>query len=77
MSVTILNIILDSIVAYALSRKNFKGANLVLLIILATMMIPAQVLMIPLFILIKKLAMYNTYWALILPFAVQGFGIFL
>jgi len=76
-SVTILNIILDSIVAYALSRKNFKGANLVLLIILATMMIPAQVLMIPLFILIKKLAMYNTYWALILPFAVQGFGIFL
>jgi multiple sugar transport system permease protein len=76
-SVTILNIILDSIVAYASSRKNFKGANLVLLIILATMMIPAQVLMIPLFILIKKLAMYNTYWALILPFAVQGFGIFL
>jgi len=76
-AVTILNIILDSIVAYALSRKDFKGANLILLLILATMMIPAQVLMIPLFILIKKLAMYNTYWALILPFAVQGFGIFL
>lgn len=76
-AVTILNIVLDSIVAYALSRKNFKGANLILLMILAAMMIPAQVLMIPLFILIKKLAMYNTYWALILPFAVQGFGIFL
>ncbi|SHE80360.1 multiple sugar transport system permease protein [Marinitoga hydrogenitolerans DSM 16785] len=76
-SVTILNIILDSIVAFALSRKKFKGANLVLIIILGTMMIPPQVLMIPLFILIKKLGMYNTYWALILPFAVQGFGIFL
>ena len=76
-SVTFLNIILDSMVAYALSRKGFKGSNLVLLIIIATMMIPAQVLMIPLFILIKKIGFYNTYWALILPFSVQGFGIFL
>jgi multiple sugar transport system permease protein len=76
-SVTILNIILDSIVAFALSRKKFKGANLILMIILGTMMIPPQVLMIPLFILIKRLGIYNTYWALILPFAVQGFGIFL
>ncbi len=76
-SVTFLNIILDSMVAYALSRKGFKGSNFVLLIIIATMMIPAQVLMIPLFILIKKIGFYNTYWALILPFSVQGFGIFL
>ncbi len=76
-SVTFLNIILDSMVAYALSRKGFKGSNLVLLVIIATMMIPAQVLMIPLFILIKKIGFYNTYWALILPFSVQGFGIFL
>lgn len=76
-SVTILNIILDSIVAFALSRKKFKGSNIILMIILGTMMIPPQVLMIPLFILIKKLGMYNTYWALILPFSVQGFGIFL
>ena len=76
-SVTFLNIILDSMVAYALSRKGFKGSDFVLLIIIATMMIPAQVLMIPLFILIKKIGFYNTYWALILPFSVQGFGIFL
>ncbi len=77
LSVTILNIVLDSMVAYALSRKGFKGSNLILMIIIATMMIPAQVLMIPLFILIKRIGFYNTYWALILPFSVQGFGIFL
>lgn len=77
LSVTFLNIVLDSMVAYALSRKGFKGANLILMIIIATMMIPAQVLMIPLFILIKRIGFYNTYWALILPFSVQGFGIFL
>ncbi|HID15372.1 MAG TPA: carbohydrate ABC transporter permease, partial [Candidatus Atribacteria bacterium] len=76
-SVTILNLIFDSMVAYALSRKNFPGSNLILFIIIGRMMIPAQVLMIPIFILIKKLGIYNTYWALILPASVQGFGIFL
>ncbi len=76
-SVTILNVIFDSMVAYALSRKPFFGSNLILFIIIGRMMIPAQVLMIPIFILIKRLHMYNTYWALILPIAVQGFGIFL
>ncbi len=76
-SVTLLNVIFDSMVAYGLSRKNFRGSNIILFIIIGRMMIPAQVLMIPVFILIRKLHMYNTYWALILPFAVQGFGIFL
>ncbi len=77
LSVTLLNVIFDSMVAYGLSRKDFKGSNIILFIIIGRMMIPAQVLMIPVFILIRKLHMYNTYWALILPFAVQGFGIFL
>ncbi len=76
-SVTVLNVIFDSMVGYALSRKPFPGSNLILFIIIGRMMIPAQVLIIPIFILIKKLHMYNTYWALILPIAVQGFGIFL
>ncbi len=76
-SVTLLNVIFDSMVAYALSRKPFPGSNIILFIIIGRMMIPAQVLMIPIFILIKRLHIYNTYWALILPIAVQGFGIFL
>ncbi len=76
-SVTLLNVVFDSMVAYALSRKPFPGSNIILFIIIGRMMIPAQVLMIPIFILIKRLHIYNTYWALILPIAVQGFGIFL
>ena len=44
---------------------------------MATMMIPKQVILIPLFILIRDLGMVNTYWALILPMSVDAFGIFL
>lgn len=71
------NIILDSMVAYALSRKNFIGRHLILGIIVSSMMIPVQVLLIPIFVLMHRLHLYDTLWALILPGIVQGFGIFL
>lgn len=71
------NIVFDSMVAYALSRKRFRGAGLILSIILARMMIPVHVLMIPIFILIQRIGLYDTLWALILPSMVEGFGIFL
>ena len=71
------NIILDSMVAYALSRKNFTGRHLILKIIVSSMMIPVQVQLIPIFVLMHRLHLYDTLWALILPGMVQGFGIFL
>lgn len=71
------NVILDSMVAYALSRKNFTGRHLILGIIVSSMMIPVQVQLIPIFILMHTLHLYDTLWALILPGIVQGFGIFL
>ena len=71
------NIVLDSMVAYALSRKNFIGRHLILGIIVSSMMIPVQVLLIPIFVLMHRLHLYDTLWALILPGIVQGFGIFL
>jgi len=71
------NIVLDSMVAYALSRKNFIGRHLILGIIVSSMMIPVQVLLIPIFVLMHRLHLYDTLWALILPGMVQGFGIFL
>lgn len=70
------NIVLDSMVAYALSRKNFIGRHLILGIIVSSMMIPVQVLLIPIFVLMHRLHLYDTLWALILPGIVQGFGIF-
>ncbi len=71
------NIVLDSMVAYALSRKNFFGKHAIFVVIIATMMIPVQVLIIPIYILMHRLHLYDTLLALILPTLVQGFGIFL
>jgi len=75
--VVIGNIIFDTMVAYILSRKKFYGKRMVFLLILGRMMIPVQVLIIPIFVLIKELNLYDTLLALILPNLVQGFGIFL
>ena len=71
------NILFDSMVAYALLCKKFRGAGLILGLILARMMIPVQVLMIPIFVLIQRIGLYDTLGALILPSLVEGFGIFL
>ena len=76
-AVVIGNVVLDSMVAYALSRKNFIGRHLILGIIVGSMMIPVQVMLIPIFVLMHALHLYDTLWALILPGLVQGFGIFL
>lgn len=71
------NVLFDSMVAYVLSRKRFRGAGLVLGLILARMMVPSQVLMIPIYVLIQRIGLYDTLGALIIPSLVQGFGIFL
>ncbi len=71
------NIVFDSMVAYALSRHNFMGKRGVFLVIIARMMIPIQVLIIPLYELMHWLNLYDTLVALILPTLVQGFGVFL
>ncbi len=63
--------------AYALSRYRLPYAYNVLLFLLATMAFPAEVAMIPNFLLLKELGFLNTYWALILPGAASGFSIFL
>jgi multiple sugar transport system permease protein len=76
-AVTILQIITSTLAGYALARLNFKGKNAVLLLILSTLVIPFQVLVIPIFLVLKWGHLINTYWALILPTAASGFGIFL
>ncbi|BAQ65902.1 carbohydrate ABC transporter permease [Geminocystis sp. NIES-3709] len=76
-SVTILQIITSTLGGYALARLDFKGKNFVLLLILATLIIPFQILVIPIFLILKWGHLINTYWALILPTAASGFGIFL
>lgn len=76
-AVTFLQIITSALAGYALARLKFRGQEAILLLILATLVIPFQVLVIPIFLVLKFGNLINTYWALILPTAANGFGIFL
>jgi multiple sugar transport system permease protein len=73
----LLAVIVNPLCAYALSRFKLKYGMGILLFLLATMAFPAEVTMIPNFLLLKQFGMLNTYWALILPGAASGFSIFL
>ena len=76
-SVTIISVLFDSMAGYAFARFSFKGKKIIFTFVLITMMIPFQVLMIPLFIEVFKLGILNTYSGLILPRMADAFGIFL
>lgn len=67
----------NPITAYALSRFKLKSANKILLFLLATMAFPAEIAMIPNFLILKELHLLNSYWALVLPGMASGFSIFL
>ena len=79
----ILNVIFSALAAYPLARMNFKGKTIIFYLILATIMVPFQTIMLPIYIITLKLRLvdsYSTlfgYLGLILPFAVNAFGIFL
>jgi multiple sugar transport system permease protein len=70
-------LIVNPLCAYALSRFNLSYTNTVLLFLLSTMAFPAEVAMIPNFLLLKQLGLLNTFAALILPSAASGYSIFL
>ncbi|MBD2778565.1 carbohydrate ABC transporter permease [Iningainema sp. BLCCT55] len=67
----------SALAGYALARLKFRGQQTLLLIVIATLVIPFQLLVIPIFLVLKSGNLINTYWAMILPTAVNGFGIFL
>jgi putative chitobiose transport system permease protein len=71
------NLLFCSLAAYPLARMNFRGRGLVLALVVATILIPFQVVMIPLYLLMVQIGLRNTLWALILPQAATAFGIFL
>ena len=70
-------VILSSLAGYSLARIRFPGYKLVFGLILGVTMVPAIVLAIPRFLLLKELGMINTYAGLILPLVFDVFGIFL
>ena len=77
LAVTGLQILTSALAGYALARLQFSGRQAVLLVVLATLVIPFQLLVIPVFLVLKWGHLINTYAALILPTAANGFGIFL
>ena len=67
-----------SMAGYAFAKLKFKGHNLLFVLFLATMMIPSQVTMIPLFVIMKNLGLLGSHMSLILPAALfNAFGVFL
>jgi multiple sugar transport system permease protein len=77
LAVTGFQIVTSALAGYALGRLKFRGRQALLLFVLATLVIPFQLLVIPIFLVLKWGHLINTYWALILPTAANGFGIFL
>lgn len=73
----VLNLVFSSLAAYPLARMDFKGRDTIFYMILSTMMIPFQVIMIPIFIICMKLGLTDSYIGVVLPTAVSAFGIFL
>ncbi len=75
--VTVCSVFFDSLAAYALARLRFPGRTLAFYLVLATLMVPFQVTLVPLFQLLFKMHWLNTYQGLIVPRATSAFGIFL
>lgn len=76
-STTVLQVITCSLAAYAFSKVRFPERDKLFFMYVATMMIPFQVMMIPQFMLMKKLGLMDSHWALILLGAFSPFGVFL
>lgn len=72
-----LNLLFCSLAAYPLARLQFRGREIIFALVLATIMIPFQIVMIPLYILAVNLGLRNTYLGIIFPNLASAFGIFL
>ena len=69
--------LVDGLVAYGFTRFEFRGKSFLMSMILATMLIPPQVLMVPQFQMYKSMGLFGTYIPLIVPALINAFGIFL
>ena len=74
---TTIAMFVNSLAGYVYARYSFKGKTICFLITLATMMVPFQVIMVPLFLIVFKLGMYDTYWGLIIPRVAVATSIFM
>ena len=76
-TITFGQLLTSSMAGFAFARYQFPGRTVIFILILSTLMIPFQVIMIPLFIMMARLHFVNTYWGMIIPAIVTPFGIFM
>lgn len=76
-SVTILRAFFVSLAGYALARLNFRGRGIVFAAVIAVMAVPSVVLLIPRFLVINQLGIYDSYAGMILPLLVDAAGVFI
>lgn len=74
---TVLTLAINSMAAYALARYNFRGRDLLFLVTLATIMVPLQVILIPVYQVTAALGLTNSLWGVILPAIATPTGVFL
>jgi multiple sugar transport system permease protein len=74
---TAISLLLNSMAGYAFAKLRFPGRERLFGALLAALVIPAQVSMLPLFLMLKQLGLVNTYWGVIIPGMASVFGIFL
>ncbi len=76
-SVTLISLFFNALAAFVFAKYRFRGKDKLFNLLLASMIIPAQVTMLPLFLMLRSLGLINTYWAIIVPGLANIFGIFL
>src|SRR5690606_677677 len=77
LAITGSQLLLNSMAGYAFAKLRFRGRDRLFALLLAALVVPLQVGMLPLFLLLKQMGLINTYWAVIIPSMATIYGIFL
>ncbi len=77
LAIAAISVLLNTMAGYAFAKLRFAGRDRIFQLLLAALVVPAQVAMLPLFLLMKQLGLVNTYWGVIVPAMASVFGIFL
>ncbi len=77
LSIAFLNVVICTLAGYSLAKYRYAGRMVLFVVILATMMLPFEVIMVPMFLVVKTAGWLNSYQGMIIPLAVDAFGIFL
>jgi ABC-type glycerol-3-phosphate transport system permease component len=74
-SVTVINVVLSALAGYGLAKYRFLGRHVLLVVILATLMLPLEVVMVPLYLTVQRLGWLNSYQGMIVPVTANALGV--